>query len=143
MQPIEFEQVIQQIVVQDPRYRREAYLFLREALDYTQRMMGRPGGEEVRHVSGKDLLDGIRLYSLEQFGPMVQTVLGEWGIRKCEDVGEIVFNMVDNRLLAKTDTDTREDFKNVYDFDEVFGKPFRPAKRTAPTDAPVSEAKTS
>jgi uncharacterized repeat protein (TIGR04138 family) len=142
MQPIEFEEVIRKIVERDPRYRREAYIFLREALEYTQKMMGRPTAEEVRHVSGRDLLEGIRKYALEQYGPMVQTVLGEWGIHACEDVGEIVFNMVDIHLLAKTDTDTREDFKAVYDFDEVFNKPFRPIKRTpAATSFPELKSK--
>jgi uncharacterized repeat protein (TIGR04138 family) len=142
MQPIEFEEVIRKIVERDARYRREAYVFLREALEYTQKMMGRPTAEEVRHVSGRDLLEGIRRYALEQFGPMVQTVLNEWGIHSCEDVGEIVFNMVDSSLLAKTDTDTREDFKGVYDFDEVFAKPFRPAKRQSSiTAVPELKAK--
>ncbi|MGZ4964536.1 MAG: Minf_1886 family protein [Limisphaerales bacterium] len=131
MQPVEFEQVIRSIVERDPRFKREAYLFIREALEYTQKMLGRPTADEIRHVTGRDLLDGIRHYALEQYGPMVPTVLGEWGIHKCEDVGEIVFNMVEANLLAKTETDSREDFKGVYDFDEVFAKPFRPTKRTA------------
>ena len=142
MQPIEFEEVIRRIVERDPRYKREAYLFLRESLEYTQKIMGRPTSEEVRHVTGRDLLEGIRRYSLEQFGPMVPTVLGEWGIHNCEDVGEIVFNMVDASLLAKTDTDSRADFKGVYDFDEVFAKPFRPTKRvTTETSAPELKTK--
>jgi uncharacterized repeat protein (TIGR04138 family) len=142
MQPIEFEEVIQRIVERDPRYKREAYTFLKETLDYTQKMMGRPTGEEVRHVTGRDLLEGIRRYSLDQFGPMVPTVLSEWGICNCEDVGEIVFNMVEANLLAKTDTDSREDFKGVYDFDEVFAKPFRPTKRvTTETSTPELKIK--
>jgi len=140
MQPVEFEEVIRRIVERDPRFKREAYLFLREALEYTQKMMGRPSAEEIRHVTGRDLLEGIRRYALDQFGPMVPTVLSEWGINKCEDVGEIVFNMVDSNLLAKTDTDTREDFKSVYDFDEAFAKPFRPTKRT-PTETSLPELK--
>jgi uncharacterized repeat protein (TIGR04138 family) len=141
MQPIEFEEVIRRIVERDPRYKREAYVFLRETLEYTQKMMGQPRADDVRHVTGRDLLEGIRRYSLDQFGPMVPTVLGEWGIKSCEDLGEIVFNMVDANLLAKTDTDSREDFKGVYNFDEVFAKPFRPAKRVAPQTS-VPELKT-
>jgi uncharacterized repeat protein (TIGR04138 family) len=141
MQPVEFEEVIRRIVERDARYRREAYIFLREALEYTQKMMGRPTSDEIRHVSGRDLLEGIRRYALEQFGPMVPTVLGEWGIHTCEDVGEIVFNMVDFNLLAKTDTDTREDFKGVYGFDEVFAKPFRPAKKQTETSVPELKTK--
>jgi uncharacterized repeat protein (TIGR04138 family) len=141
MQPIEFEEVIKRIVERDPRYRREAYIFIRECLEYTQKMMGKPASEEVRHVSGGDLLEGMKRYALEQFGPMVPTVLGEWGLNRCEDIGEVVFNMVDASLLAKTDTDSREDFKAVYDFDEVFAKPFRPTRRTT-QETPVQELKT-
>ncbi|MDB6056179.1 MAG: hypothetical protein JWO95_23 [Verrucomicrobiales bacterium] len=131
MQPVEFEQVIRAIVERDPRYKREAYMFVREALDYTQKMLGKPTPDEIRHVTGRDLLEGIRHYSIDQFGPMVPTVLGEWGIRDCEDVGEVVFNMVEANLLAKTETDSRADFKGVYDFDDTFAKPFRPTKRAA------------
>jgi uncharacterized repeat protein (TIGR04138 family) len=141
MQPIEFEEVIRRIVERDPRFKREAYAFIREALEYTQKMIGRPSAEEVRHVTGRDLLEGVRRYALDQFGPMVQTVIGEWGIQSCGDVGDIVFNMVDFNLLAKTDADSREDFKGVYDFDEAFAKPFRPAKRTTTTTS-VPELKT-
>jgi uncharacterized repeat protein (TIGR04138 family) len=131
MQPVEFEQVIRTIVERDPRYKREAYIFIREALEYTQKMLGKPTPEEIRHVTGRDLLEGVRHYALEQYGPMVPTVLGEWGILRCEDVGQVVFNMVDANLLAKTETDSLEDFKGVYDFDETFAKPFRPTKRVA------------
>jgi uncharacterized repeat protein (TIGR04138 family) len=141
MQPIEFEEVIRRIVERDPRYKREAYNFVRECLEYTQKMIGRPSTEEVRHVSGRDLLEGMKRYALEQYGPMVPTVLSEWGIHRCEDVGEIVFKMVDASLLAKTDTDSREDFKAAYEFEEVFAKPFRPTKRTTP-ETSVPELKT-
>jgi uncharacterized repeat protein (TIGR04138 family) len=67
---------------------------------------------------------------------MTVTVLHEWGVRGCEDFGEIVFNMVESHLLAKTRNDTREDFKGGYDFDEAFRKPFQPAKRSS---APLPE----
>ncbi len=88
---------------------------------------------EVRHVSGQELLAGIRSYALEQFGPMAQMVLNEWGIQNCEDFGELVFNMVETNLLAKTTEDSREDFKNGYDFFEAFRRPFLPKKQpTAP-----------
>jgi uncharacterized repeat protein (TIGR04138 family) len=79
------------------------------------------------------LLAGIREYALNCFGPMVLTVFAEWGIHKCEDFGEIVFNMVEHHLYAKTSADSRKDFCGVYDFDEVFGKPFRPSKPIGPS----------
>jgi uncharacterized repeat protein (TIGR04138 family) len=139
MQPLNFDEVLERIISHDSRYHREAYLFLREALDHTQRRMVESKRTEPRHVSGKELLTGIQEYALAQYGPMTKTVLNEWGIHACEDFGEIVFNMVDQALLSKTDTDTRQDFKGGFDFDEAFGKPFRP--RSAETVPVPGETK--
>ena len=74
-----------------------------------------------RHVNGQELLDGIRQYSQEQFGPMTRTVFNHWGVNTTEDFGHIVFNLVNAKLLGKTDQDSLDDFKNVYDFKETFG----------------------
>ena len=96
------------------------------------------GGEApIRHVTGQELLDGIRAYALEQFGPMVPTVFEEWGLQNCADFGEIVFNMVEIGLLAKTEKDSREDFKSGYDFEDAFRKPFLPGSKLQETDKPV------
>ena len=130
MQGINFDEMLDKIIARDPRYPREAYNFVREGLDHTQKMIGKlPKNDLPRHVSGRQLLDGIRDHALRQFGPMTITVLHEWGLRRCEDFGEIVFNMVENSLLAKTDSDTREDFKGGYTFEEAFRKPFLPQQR--------------
>ena len=80
----------------------------------------------ARHVSGQELLDGIREFALKQYGPMTQLVLQEWGIYRCEDFGEIVFNMIDYQILKKTSNDSREDFKGGYEFNDAFKKPFQP-----------------
>ena len=129
MQAASFEEAIEQIAAQDLRYNREAYFFLREALDHTHKITGKPPKKNaVRHVSGQELLNGVREYALQQFGPMTLTVLEEWGIKCCEDFGEIVFNMVENKLLAKTEQDSREDFRNGYDFHDAFRKPFLPSR---------------
>jgi uncharacterized repeat protein (TIGR04138 family) len=127
MQAVSFEEVLEQILAKDKRYHRDSYLFVREALDHTQKAVGKQTkGGHIRHVSGQELLSGIREYALEQFGPMVITVFEEWGIRSCADFGEMVFVMVEHSLLAKTDKDTRADFENGYDFQEAFRKPFLP-----------------
>ena len=126
MQAVNFEETIESIVGKDPRYQRHAYFFLREALDHTQKLLGRSGKDEIHHVTGQELLEGIRAYALLQYGPMTITVLNEWGIRQCEDFGEMVFNMVEVSILAKTERDTRDDFKNGYDFIEAFRRPFQP-----------------
>src|SRR5437667_7286732 len=128
MHTVNFEQTLEKMLQRDSRYNRNAYLFVREALDFTQKTVEKKAKDEVRHVSGQELLAGIRKYALEQFGPMAQMVFNEWGIQTCEDFGELVFNMVECSLLAKTTDDSREDFKNGYDFFEAFRRPFLPSK---------------
>jgi uncharacterized repeat protein (TIGR04138 family) len=132
MQEVNFDEVLEQILAKDKRYRRDAYLFVREALDFTQKLIVKENRGELRHVTGQELLDGIRQFALTQFGPMVITVFEDWGVRNCPDFGAIVFNMVESGLLAKTEKDSREDFENGYDFRDAFSKPFLPSgKRSA------------
>ncbi|MDB6122437.1 MAG: protein restricted to Verrucomicrobia-Planctomycetes group [Pedosphaera sp.] len=131
MQAASFEEVLEQILAKDARYQRDAYLFVREALDHTQKLVNKGAKGQIRHVSPQELLSGIREYGLETFGPMAITVFEEWGIRTCKDFGEIVFIMVEHSLLAKTERDSRADFENGYDFDEAFRKPYLPQSKTA------------
>jgi uncharacterized repeat protein (TIGR04138 family) len=138
MQEINFDEAVELILTRDTRFSRDAYTFVREALDYTQKLIGKEAQGQLRHVSGQELLDGIRQYALQQFGPMVITVFEEWGVRRSRDFGEIVFNMVEIGLLAKTDKDTREDFQNGYDFVEVFRKPFQPQTKSDSETKPVA-----
>ena len=126
MQNQSFEEVLDGLVADDPRYQRDAYHFVREGLDYTQQQISKGEKGKVRHVSGQELLVGLRGYALEQFGPMALMVLTEWGVWRCEDFGEMVFNMVEHELLARTKEDSREDFKGGYDFLDAFRKPFLP-----------------
>ncbi len=129
MQEVNFDEVLDVILAKDPRYTRDAYHFLREALDFTQKIISKENKGKVRHVTGQELLDGIRQYALQQFGPMTVTVFEEWGIHHCKDFGEMVFNMVENSLLAKTERDSREDFQDGYEFTEAFQKPFWPESK--------------
>jgi uncharacterized repeat protein (TIGR04138 family) len=126
MQEVNFDETVEQICAKDPRYARDAYAFLREALDFTQKIVGRENHGKIRHVTGQELLDGLRQFALVQFGPMTITVFEEWGIRQCKDFGEMVFNMVEIGLLAKTEKDSRDDFQTGYDFTDAFLKPYRP-----------------
>jgi len=140
MHAANFEETVEKIATRDSRYAREAYYFVRDALDHTQKLLGRSGKEEIHHVTGQELLEGTRAYALQQYGPMVITVFHEWGIRHCEDFGEIVFNMVEASILAKTEKDTREDFKNGYDFLEAFRRPFVPTRPSLPFPQEVKQA---
>ena len=125
--PIDVEQEIRKILEQDSRYAYEVYHFVREALDFTLNLRKMKG-----HVRGQELLEGIRRFALEQFGPMTLTVFDRWGLHRTEDFGEIVFKMVDSGILGKTDEDSKDDFANGYDFQETFGKPL-----TLDTDFPL------
>ena len=126
MQKIDFDEAVSRLVLEDDRYTAGAYHFMRDALDHTLRQYREGGQVEDRHVSGKELVQGIRTYALKEFGPMVMTVFDDWGIHSCADFGEIVFNLIEARVFGKTDEDTREDFVGHYDFDEAFVKPFLP-----------------
>ena len=112
---LDFNKKVEEIIKRDPRYKPDAYEFVMQALFFTQRKLNRRG-----HVTGKELLEGVRECGLEQYGPMTKTVLQHWGIAKTEDFGEIVFNMVRNGLMGKNESDSRDDFKNVYDFKQAF-----------------------
>jgi uncharacterized repeat protein (TIGR04138 family) len=128
MQKIGFAEALDSIVATDPRYQREAYVFLRDALDFTTKQQKKIKGTTVRHVAGPELLEGVRQYALKEFGPMVLTVFASWGIHCTADVGHMVFNLIDAGIFGKTEEDSIEDFKDVYDFEEAFVKPFAPMR---------------
>jgi uncharacterized repeat protein (TIGR04138 family) len=133
MQTLSFNEVLERILAADARYHSDAYHFVREGLEQTQRQVTNKGSTPPsRHVTGPELLEGLRLHALDQFGPMALTVLTEWGVHRCEDFGEIVFNLVEGGLLAKTDRDSREDFKGGYDFATTFHTPFLPLEKPLP-----------
>jgi uncharacterized repeat protein (TIGR04138 family) len=120
------------VVQKDPRYAYEAYEFIFQALHHTQQMLGRPPAEKVAkeeepryHVSGRQLLEGVRALALREFGLMARVVFSMWGIRKTDDFGEIVFNLVEAELMSKTAEDTRADFHDLYDFDQALTQNYR------------------
>lgn len=108
------------IVEKDPRYPVEAYLFVIEALFYTREKLELEG-----HVTGKQLLEGIKDLALQRYGTMTKMVFEHWGVKETIDFGNIVFNMVNEKVLGKTEEDKIDDFKNIYDFDEVFVKNYK------------------
>ncbi len=122
------DRVIVGIVERDPRFRAEAYDFVFEALDHTLRRRG--GG--ARHVTGGEIMDSVRELALSQFGYLARSVLAHWGVHRTDDFGEIVFNLITADLLQKTANDRREDFWNLYDFEEVFDLAFADALQSTP-----------
>ncbi|NDC62630.1 MAG: hypothetical protein EBZ59_01265 [Planctomycetia bacterium] len=141
-----------QLLQRDRRYKLDAYLFVLEALSFAQDTLGlgeSPPAEDLetppvgspdpagkararsgkprrkpaeRHISGQQLCEAARQYALQQYGYMARTVLGTWGIRSTADMGEIVFNMIDIGQMRKTRRDKREDFHDVYDFNDAFSR---------------------
>jgi len=128
-----FLEMVNLIVKEDDRYTKEAYGFLKEALDFTmdkeRKRKNKAVSKNQRHVTGQELLDGVREYALDQFGPMAYTVLISWGLERCEDFGEMVFNLIEYGVFSKNEDDTKEDFAAIYDFEEAFLKPFQPDRR--------------
>ncbi len=117
------------------RYHHNAYQFVFAALRYTQQQLGRtvaqgPDNEDA-HISGRELLSGVRELALEQFGLMTRTVFEQWGIESTGDFGRIVFELVERGEMRKTERDRLSDFVDLYDFDEVFDRRYRIDTRRA------------
>lgn len=119
---------IEELICRDPRYDYRAYEFVFEALEFAAERLGRlpPEGAEVgegapdcRHLSGRELLEGICDLARREFGLMAPTVFRLWGVERTADFGEIVFNLVDAGLMSKTDQDSRADFRDVFDLGQA------------------------
>ena len=116
----EFYSIISALYAHDRRYHPESYEFVMEALRYSQKKF-----KKSRHVTGSELLEGIKGLLLQKFGPMTLLVLNFWGIKTTDDFGNIVFNLVQHKILSKDNQDHYDSFKNVYDFEEVFNQGYR------------------
>ena len=132
MAKINFVETVEQICETDLRYSSDAYHFVQEGLNHTLKSLKRGGQHAHRHVSGQELLHGLREFALKEYGPMSKAVLNEWGIKTTDDIGQIVFNLVNASVLGKNETDSPNDFKNVFTFDDAFVKPFVPRNVTPP-----------
>lgn len=145
MAKINFAETVEQICEKDLRFSSDAYHFVQEGLNYTLKSLKRGGQHAHRHVSGQELLHGLREFALKEYGPMSKAVLNEWGIKTTDDIGQIVFNLVNASVLGKNETDSPNDFKNVFTFDDAFVKPFVPRNLTAPVrkSRPKTKQRTS
>ncbi len=119
------------------RYHPAAFEFVDLALRYTQKKLGKRG--EVRdepppddaHISGPQLLDGIREVALKEYGLMTMTVLRNWGVTTTDDFGRIVWDMIENGHMRRTDRDQLSDFFAVYDFEKAFDQDYQIDTATA------------
>ena len=108
------------LLAEDGRYDAEAYNFIYEALDWTLKNVISSERRTNQHVSGRELLEGVRQYAIDQFGCLAATVLGSWGVYETGDFGEMVFNLVAHDLMGRQESDSKGDFREMYDFHEVF-----------------------
>ncbi len=113
---------LRKLSLKDGRFAPEAFQFVFEALDHVVQSTGRDEAEGVeRHISGNELLSGMRDYALKLFGPMAAQVWRAWGIKQSIDWGRVVFLLVDAKLLNRQDSDSIDDFGDGFDFDKAFG----------------------
>lgn len=124
-QPMSFEEAVEQALASDPRYQPEAYAFVRDALHYSANKFRK--GAEDQNVTGQQLLEGVREHGLCEFGPMAWFLLQQWGIVRGEDVGRIVYNLIECGYFGKKDDDSIEDFAGGFDFEDAFTAPFLPS----------------
>lgn len=139
----DFSEIVTQICKEDPRFDRKAYDFVRLGLDQTVKDLRKKDSaraEKSRHVSGPELLEGLRAYALDQYGPLAKTVLDAWGVKRCQDFGDIVFNLIEYNVFSKTDNDRREDFSDIFTFEEAFVKPYQPVRRARGRGPSATEA---
>lgn len=128
-----FQAAVEKLCMQDGRYAREAYYFLVEGLDFTVKQLEREKAGHGRHVTGKELAEGLKMYALKEFGALAFSVLEGWGVRSTHDFGQLVFNLIKAGKLGKTEQDKETDFDNRYDFRDVFLVPFLPENRKGQT----------
>lgn len=118
-----FDERIEALASGDSRYAPAAYHFVFRALDFVLEQRAGHGGQPLAvdsHVSAGELLHGLRGFALELYGPLARLVLERWGLHCTEDFGEIVFRLVDCRLLNKQESDRKSDFAGGFSFREAF-----------------------
>jgi uncharacterized repeat protein (TIGR04138 family) len=131
MLKLDFAAAVDFIVEKNPKFDRDAYFFLREVLEHTASDGKKSREPRCRHVTGQELLEGVRKVALAQFGPMVPTVFDAWGITRGEDFGEMVYSLIEGGFFRKSPEDSLEDFSGGYNFHDAFVAPFLPATAAA------------
>jgi uncharacterized repeat protein (TIGR04138 family) len=126
MADITFEEAIQRAYERDPRYIAGAYEFVRDALHISVEKFR--GGDEAQHVSGQELLEGVKELALKEFGPMALTILNTWGLYQGIDVGNIVYNLIEVGYFGRSDGDSLDDFSDGFDWEHAFAQPFLPKR---------------
>jgi uncharacterized repeat protein (TIGR04138 family) len=133
---LSFDAAVKKIRLTETRFSLAAYEFVRRSLDHALQRLGRADQKKPAHVRGEELLESFRALALRDFGPMAKTVLNDWGIFTCTEVGEVVFQLVQHGILGKSETDKIDDFQEIYTFREAFESPFLPKAAPTKSQAP-------
>jgi uncharacterized repeat protein (TIGR04138 family) len=131
MQPTQFTDAVEAINSKQESYDSGAYYFLKDALDFTVRRAMESNDGKHRHVAASELLIGFRDFAIQEFGPMASTMMTEWGVTTCSDIGSMVFELIEEGVFGKQDSDTREDFSEIFPLIESLEAPFSPSKQPA------------
>lgn len=135
MPELDVNAIISLIRKEDTRFDRPAYTFVRDGLEHAVKELKKRDSARAkvsRHVTGRELSEGLRAYALEQYGPLAKTVLNSWGLYETIHFGDIVYNLIEYNVFSKTESDSKEDFVDVFTFDEAFVTPFLPQVRRLP-----------
>jgi uncharacterized repeat protein (TIGR04138 family) len=111
--------LLEKLREKNPRYSDAAYLFVLSALQFAIDRL-----DEPRHITGQELSEAVRDLAIEQYGPMARTVLEHWGIHATSDMGAIVYALIDCRVLIKQESDSLDDFRDVFEFDDAFDRDY-------------------
>ena len=131
MQQVHFEQALDKIVKREPRFTKDAYFFLKEALDRTVTERQNNDPNVAHHVTAQELLQGFKEFALEEFGPMAATLLAEWGVTSSSDIGTMVFALIEEGIFGKQESDERSDFDEGFDFHQCFVSPYLPKSKSS------------
>lgn len=126
-----FEDAVCRICEKGADYDAEAFYFLREGLARASEKAAGESDGARRHVSGRELCEALRDHALAEFGPLALLVLTQWGIYETADFGRMVYALIAEGVFGKNAGDKQSDFDNVYDFEEVFAKPWEPPAASA------------
>ena len=134
MQPTQFMDAVEAIGSKDPSFDQGAYYFLKDALDFTVRRAMENNDGQHRHVAASELLIGFRDLAIQEFGPMAGTMMSEWGIQSCRDIGTMVFQLIEEGVFGKQDSDTPDDFAELFPLIETLEAPFQPKNALQTSD---------
>lgn len=106
------------LAIKNPRYPREAYLFVLNAIQWSFQQLG-----SRRHLSGEEFTECLVAYAREEFGELAPLVLSEWGIYSTRDFGEIVYKLIEIDKMSRQQSDSIEDFNDVLDLQRTLKDP--------------------